>query len=220
MVDISIWTITTWIFPVLFCIIFHELAHGWMAMKLGDYTAKLSGRLTFNPKDHIDPIGTVLVPGVLMLSGSSILFGWAKPVPVTFSRLRHPKRDMGLVAAAGPVANLLLAIGFVLLWHILNAVLPMGEMKQWAFQNIVNGIGLSLALAIFNLIPILPLDGGRIVCALLPLKYSIKYQQSERYGFFILLGLVFIAPMLGINIIGWFVNTLYPIFGNIVQLFM
>jgi len=162
-----IWTITTWVFPVLLCIILHELAHGWVAMKLGDMTAKFSGRLTFNPKDHIDPVGTILVPGVLMLSGSSVLFGWAKPVPVDFSRLRHPKRDMGLVAAAGPAANVLLAIGFVLMWHVLNAVMPMGDMKEWVFQNVLNGISLSLALAIFNLLPILPLDGGRIVSSLL-----------------------------------------------------
>ncbi len=221
MIDSSfIWTLTTWVFPVLLCIILHELAHGWVAMKLGDYTAKFSGRLTLNPKDHVDPVGTLLVPGVLLVTGSPVLFGWAKPVPVDFSRLRHPKRDMGLVAAAGPAANVLLAIGFVLLAHLLNAVMPMGEMRDWAFQNIVNGIGLSLALAIFNLLPILPLDGGRIVCALLPLKYSIKYQQTERYGFFILLGILFIAPMLGINIVGWFMRIMYPIFGGIVQLFM
>lgn len=215
-----IWTITTWVFPVLLCIILHELAHGWVAMKLGDMTAKFSGRLTLNPKDHIDPVGTILVPGVLMLAGSPVLFGWAKPVPVDFSRLRHPKRDMGFVAAAGPAANVLLAIGFVLMWHILNAVMPMGDMKEWVFQNVMNGISLSLALAIFNLLPILPLDGGRIVSSLLPLKYSIKYQQSERYGFLILLGILFIAPMLGFNIVGWFMNALYPLFISIVQIFM
>ncbi len=214
-----IYTITTWIIPLLLCVILHEMAHGWMAMKLGDYTAKVTGRLTLNPKEHIDPVGSLLVPGILFLIHSPLLFGWAKPVPVDYRNLHHPKRDMGLVAAAGPIANVLLAVGFVLIFHIVD-LLPDSQTKVWAIQNLVNGIQLSLALAVFNLLPILPLDGGRILSALLPLKYSIEYQKTEHYGFYILIGLMFIGPMLGINVIGWFINTLYPLFASFVSIFI
>lgn len=217
--DNMIYTATTWVIPLLLCVILHEVAHGWVAMKLGDYTAKATGRLTLNPKDHIDPVGSLLVPGLLLLIHAPFLFGWAKPVPVDYRNLHHPKRDMGIVAAAGPIANVLLAIAFVLVAHLFN-LLPNGPMKLWVFQNLGNGIGLSLTLAIFNLLPILPLDGGRILSALLPLKYSIAYQKTEGYGFYILLGLLFIGPMLGINVVGWFINVLYPLFAGILKIFM
>lgn len=214
-----IYTITTWVIPLLLCVILHEVAHGWMAMKLGDYTAKATGRLTLNPKEHIDPIGSLLVPGILLAMSSPILFGWAKPVPVDYRNLRKPKRDMGIVAAAGPAMNVILAIIFVLIAHVIE-LLPASQTKFWLFQNLSNGIQLSLALAIFNLLPILPLDGGRIVSSLLPLKYSIEYQKTESYGFYILIGLMFIGPMLGINVIGWFINTLYPLFLGFISIFI
>lgn len=213
-----IYTFTTWIMPLLVCVILHEIAHGWMAMKLGDYTAKVTGRLTLNPKDHIDPIGSLFVPGVLLAVGSSVLFGWAKPVPVDYRNLHHPKRDMGLVAAAGPVMNVLLAIAFVLIAKVVN-LLPDNDLKLWIFENLQNGLMLTLVLAIFNLLPILPLDGGRIISSLLPLKYSIEYQKTERYGFLILAGVVFIAPMFGLNIVGWFINTLLPLFAGLIRIF-
>lgn len=213
-----IYTFTTWIMPLLLCVILHEVAHGWMAMKLGDYTAKVTGRLTLNPKDHIDPIGSLFVPGVLLAIGSSVLFGWAKPVPVDYRNLHHPKRDMGLVAAAGPVMNVLLAIAFVLIAKVVN-LLPDNDLRVWIFENLENGLILTLMLAIFNLLPILPLDGGRIISSLLPLKYSIEYQKTERYGFLILAGVVFIAPMFGINIVGWFINTLLPVFAGLIRIF-
>ncbi len=213
-----IYTFTTWIMPLLLCVILHEVAHGWMAMKLGDYTAKVTGRLTLNPKDHIDPIGSLFVPGVLLAVGSSVLFGWAKPVPVDYRNLHHPKRDMGLVAAAGPVMNVLLAIAFVLIAKVVN-LLPDNDLKLWIFENLQNGLMLTLVLAIFNLLPILPLDGGRIISSLLPLKYSIEYQKTERYGFLILAGVVFIAPMFGLNIVGWFINTLLPLFAGLIRIF-
>lgn len=214
-----IYTITTWIIPLLLCVILHEMAHGWMALKLGDETARVMRRLTLNPKEHIDPMGSLLVPGILLLIHSPVLFGWAKPVPVDYRNLRHPKRDMGLVAAAGPIANVLLAIAFVLMFHIVE-LLPASQTKIWAVQNLVNGVQLSLALAIFNLLPILPLDGGRIVSALLPLKYSIEYQKTEEYGFYILIGLLVIGPLIGLDIIHWFVNTLYPLFLGLISIFM
>ena len=213
-----IYTFTTWIMPLLLCVILHEVAHGWMAMKLGDYTAKVTGRLTLNPKDHIDPIGSLFVPGVLLAIGSSVLFGWAKPVPVDYRNLHHPKRDMGLVAVAGPVMNVLLAIAFVLIAKVVN-LLPDNDLRVWIFENLENGLILTLMLAIFNLLPILPLDGGRIISSLLPLKYSIEYQKTERYGFLILAGVVFIAPMFGINIVGWFINTLLPVFAGLIRIF-
>lgn len=217
--DNMIYTLTTWVMPLLLSVMLHEIAHGWVAMKLGDYTAKVTGRLTLNPKEHVDPVGSLLVPGFLLVMNAPFLFGWAKPVPVDYRNLHHPKRDMGLVAAAGPAANILLAIVFILMAHVL-VLLPEGQMKIWAFQNLQNGVALSIALAIFNLLPILPLDGGRIVSSLLPVRYSIEYQKTERYGFFILIGLLFIGPMIGINIIGWFVNTLYPLFIGLLSLFM
>ena len=217
----SIYTLTTWVIPLLLCVILHEIAHGYVALKLGDKTAWLMGRLTLNPAKHIDPIGSLLVPGLLLLSGSKMLFGWAKPVPVDFNRLRHPKRDMGLVALAGPAANVLLAIAFVLVGRLILFLLPLDvPMTHWLIENIKNGIGLSLVLACFNLLPILPMDGGRVVASLLPRNLSIKYQESEKYGLFILFGVLFVLPALGIDIVGWFIGTLYPFFARLLNIFM
>ena len=217
----SIYTLTTWVIPLLLCVILHEIAHGYVALKLGDKTAWLMGRLTLDPRKHIDPIGSILVPGLLLLSGSRMLFGWAKPVPVDFNRLHHPKRDMGLVALAGPVANVLLAIAFVLVGRLSLLIMPLhSPMTQWLMENIRNGIGLSLVLACFNLLPILPMDGGRVVASLLPKNLSIQYQQSEKYGLFILFGVLFVLPAVGIDIVGWFMGTLYPFFARLLNIFM
>ena len=217
----SIYTLTTWVIPLLLCVILHEIAHGYVAMKLGDKTAWLMGRLTLDPRKHIDPIGSILVPGLLLLSGSRMLFGWAKPVPVDFYRLNHPKRDMGLVALAGPVANVLLAIVFVLIGRFILWILPSDNVTTlWLIENIKNGIGLSLVLACFNLLPILPMDGGRVVASLLPKKLSNKYQESEKYGLFILFGVLFILPAMGIDIVNWFIGTLYAFFGHLLSVFM
>ena len=216
----SIYTLTTWVIPLLLCIILHEVAHGYMAMKLGDRTAWLVGRLTMNPARHIDPIGSILVPGFLLFCNSPVLFGWAKPVPVDFNRLRHPKRDMGLVALAGPVANVLLAIVFILIGRLILIMSLNPTMTSWLMENIKNGISLSLILTCFNLLPILPMDGGRVVASLLPPKLSIKYQESEKYGLFILFGVLFVLPMLGIDIVGWFIGTLYPFFARLLSVFM
>lgn len=217
----QIYTLTTWIIPLLLCIILHEVAHGYVAYKLGDKTAWLLGRLNLNPARHFDPIGSALVPGLLWLSGSPILFGWAKPVPVDFNRLNHPKRDMGLVALAGPMANVLLAIAFVLFARLILFVLPHETLlTQWIMENVRNGVSFSLFLACFNLLPILPLDGGRVLSALLPRNLSNKYQESEKYGLFVLIGVLFILPMLGIDVVRWFVGTLYPFFVDILKIFM
>ena len=217
----SIYTLTTWIIPLLLCIILHEVAHGYVALKLGDKTAWLMGRLTLDPRKHIDPIGSILVPGLLLLSDSHMLFGWAKPVPVDFNQLNHPKRDMGLVALAGPMANVLLAIAFVLIGRFILLIMPANSsMTFWLIENIKNGIGFSLILACFNLLPILPMDGGRIMVALLPKEYSKMYQQSEKYGLFILFGVLFVLPAMGIDIVGWFVGTLYPFFVRLLTIFV
>ena len=215
-----IYTLTTWIIPLLLCMIIHEISHGIAALKLGDSTALREGRLTMNPLPHIDLLGSIFLPLFCWLTHFPVLFGWAKPVPVNFARLNHPKRDMGLVAAAGPFSNLVLAILFVIVGRFASELLPSGRFLSWIMRNIRNGIGLSLVIGIFNLIPILPLDGGRILVSILPLKYAIRYQSTEKYGFFILIGVVLFSQVSGIDIIGWFIGTLYPFFAGIVSLFI
>ncbi len=176
--------------PVLFAITVHEVAHGWMAKKLGDPTAMMMGRLTLNPIKHIDPIGTVLVPILLSMMGG-FLFGWAKPVPVTWENLKNPKRDMALVAIAGPAANLVMA----LLWAL---VIKIGFLLSGTFDWLANpmiamgqaGILINILLMVLNLLPLPPLDGGRIVTSLLPGPMAWKFSRIEPYGFFILLGLL------------------------------
>ncbi|MDY6407858.1 MAG: site-2 protease family protein [Pseudomonadota bacterium] len=215
-----IYTLTTWVMPLMLAIIVHEVAHGLIARKLGDDTAYRAGRLTLNPLPHIDPIGSILLPILCWLSHSGIMFGWAKPVPVNFNRLNHPKRDMGLVAGAGPLANLLLAILLVIIGRFALELLPQGNFLKWLLLNIENGVGVSLVIGTFNLLPILPLDGGRILVSILPTKYAIKYQSTEKYGFFVLFGVILLSQISGINIIGWFIKTLWPLFAGIVELFM
>ncbi len=216
-----IYSLTTWVIPLLSCMIVHEVAHGIAALKLGDRTALNMGRLTLNPVAHVDIYGSLLVPGILLVTGAPFLFGWAKPVPVEVRNLQNPKRDMGLVAAAGPISNVLLAILFVIMGRFGVELIPQNtQFFNWFIANIQNGISLSLMIGIFNLLPILPLDGGRIVLSLLPYPYNIRYQATEKYGFFILLGVLFLLPMIGIDVVRWFVGTLYPFFLSIVQLFI
>ena len=216
-----IYTLTTWVIPLILCVVLHEVAHGYVAYKLGDKTAWLMGRLTLNPEKHIDIVGSVIVPGLLLLSGSNMLFGWAKPVPVDFSKLNNPKRDMGLVAVAGPLANVLLAIAFVLVGRIAIWVLsPDWTLTTWIIENLRNGISLSIILACFNLLPILPMDGGRILESVLPNKWAAQYHETEKYGLFILFGVIFVLPMLGIDVIRLFVGTLYPMFMRFISVFL
>jgi len=176
--------------PALFAITVHEAAHGWIAKRLGDPTAMMMGRLTLNPIKHIDPIGTILVPiATFWLSG--FLFGWAKPVPVTWENLRRPKRDMALVAVAGPSANLLMAIGWAIVMKIGLLFLPgSGYVAIPLVYISFMGILINCVLMIFNLLPLPPLDGGRIMISLLPGPLSWKYSQLEPYGLYILLFLI------------------------------
>lgn len=220
-ISLLIYNLTTWIFPLIFTIVLHEVAHGFVAYQLGDNTAKRAGRLTLNPLNHIDLYGTILLPAFLLLIQAPVLFGWAKPVPVNFNALDKPKRDMGLVALAGPIANFLIAIMFALFGHLILRVLPVNtSLSVWVIDNIRNGIGLSLVIGIFNLFPVLPLDGGRIVASLLPEPYSSSYQKTERYGFIILMSLLFLLPLIGINPLQLFIQTLYPYFAKTVSIFL
>ena len=180
------------VIPVLFAIIVHEVAHGWAAKQLGDPTAERLGRLTLNPIKHIDPIGTLLVPAALVLLRTGFIFGWAKPVPITWQNLRRPKRDMALVAAAGPAANLLMAV----LWGVVvkvSTLLPLTAMQvsePMKFMGLA-GILANVLLMVFNLLPLPPLDGGRVAVGLLPGPWAWRLSQIEPYGFFILIALMY-----------------------------
>jgi len=186
---------SVWILPVLLAITLHEAAHGYVAWRLGDDTAYRQGRVSFNPLRHVDPMGTVLLPAMLLLAKAPFLFGWAKPVPVVFRRLGQPRRDMVLVAAAGPCANLLLAACSALLFHLLP-ILPAAAVG-WVAKNLLNSILINLVLAVFNMMPVPPLDGGRIAIGLLPDVLARPLARLERYGFLIIIGVIFVLPMIG-----------------------
>lgn len=188
----TIQQIVVWIIPVLFAITLHEAAHGWTANRLGDNTAKLLGRVSFNPLRHIDLIGTIIVPlVVLMLSNFSFVFGWAKPVPINAARLNNPRRDLALVTAAGPLANLLMTFFWVLMLKVGLILNPQSGLGLFILLSARAGIIINLLLFFFNLIPIPPLDGSKIVASLLPPAQAIQYEKIEPYGFYILLILMF-----------------------------
>jgi Zn-dependent protease len=195
--------------PVIFAITLHEAAHGYVARMLGDPTAQQAGRITLNPMRHIDPVGTLLVPvGILLMSklmgGPAMLFGWAKPVPVDFSALRHPKRDMIWVAAAGPAMNILLALlsGLGLAALVLLKV----NAPAWLALLLVSSVEINLVLAVLNLWPIPPLDGSKIAVGLLPPVLAVPLWRASRYGMIFLVVIFILAPMAGIDVFGWMIG--------------
>ena len=198
---------STWVLPVLLAITLHEAAHGFAAWRLGDDTAYKLGRVTLNPLKHVDPVGTILLPAMLFFLHSHFMFGYAKPVPVNFRRLKSFRRDTILVAAAGPGTNLALAIISALLLHLVD--LAPTAVAEWAHLTLINSIILNVILAIFNMLPLLPLDGWRVLAGLLPPSLARPFYRTERYGMFILLALIFLLLWIGgqlgvdLNILGW-----------------
>jgi Zn-dependent protease len=226
----QVYKASTWVVPIIIAVTFHEAAHGFIALRFGDDTALRARRVTFNPLNHIDRFGTIILPALLILLRSPFLFGYAKPVPVNFARLNNPRRDMVWVALAGPVTNILLAIAAATAFHGI-AILPGGaalahvgllplffeEIPRtpagWVAANIVNAIIINVVLCVFNMLPLPPLDGGRVAVGLLPRRLALPLARLERYGIGIVLLFLFVLPWLGerigwdLNILGWLVGA-------------
>jgi Zn-dependent protease len=194
-VNATLYDVSVWILPLVIAITFHEAAHGFVAHHFGDNTAWELGRVSFNPLRHIDPFGTLVLPAILLLSHSPFLFGYAKPVPVNFRALRNPRIDMVWVALAGPATNIVLALLAALAFHGLGLI-P-ANAARWVADNLKNALVINVVLAIFNMLPIPPLDGGRVAVGLLPDILARPLSRLEPYGMLILIGILIILPMAG-----------------------
>jgi Zn-dependent protease len=193
--NITLYDISVWVLPLIIAITFHEAAHGFVAHRLGDNTAYELGRVSFNPLRHIDPFGTLVMPAILLLSHSPFLFGYAKPVPVNFRALRNPRIGMVLVALAGPATNIVLALAAAASFHVL-AFAPANS-AQWLADNLKNALVINVVLAVFNMLPIPPLDGGRVAVGLLPRVLGYPLSRLEPYGMLILIGILILLPLAG-----------------------
>jgi Zn-dependent protease len=191
----TLYDFSVWVLPLVIAITFHEAAHGYVAHRLGDNTAYDLGRVSFNPIRHIDPFGTLIMPAILLMSHSPFLFGYAKPVPVNFRALNNPRIGMVLVALAGPATNIALALAAAAAFHAVD-LLP-DNAAQWVEDNLINAVKINVILAIFNMMPIPPLDGGRVAVGLLPRALALPLSRLEPFGMLILIGLLILLPLAG-----------------------
>jgi Zn-dependent protease len=194
-VNITLYGISVWVLPLVIAITFHEAAHGFVAHHFGDNTAWQLGRVSFNPLRHIDPFGTLVMPAILLMAQSPFLFGYAKPVPVNFRALRSPKTDMVWVALAGPATNIALALVAAAAFHAVEFLPP--NAAQWVADNLKNAVVINVILAVFNMLPIPPLDGGRVAVGLLPKSLALPLSRLEPYGMLILIGFLILLPLAG-----------------------
>ena len=193
--NLTLYDFSVWVLPLVIAITFHEAAHGFVAHRLGDDTAYNLGRVSFNPIRHIDPFGTLMMPAILLMAHSPFLLGYAKPVPVNFRALRSPRIDMVLVALAGPATNIALALVAAAAFHLLD--FAPANAAQWLADNLKNALVINVVLAVFNMMPIPPLDGGRVAVGLLPRPLALPLARLEPFGMLILIGLLILLPLVG-----------------------